>query len=153
MHTHAHTHTICYHGNTYPWCMNIRAHTHTGGRWGSGLNVYAAFWSASHSCNHVSVMQRHSQTWACVNCQLDAFTPCSYQYTVSFHDKNNQHCMYHIKWFHIFNTKLMPSSNTYFLHPYSWVTCGADSCRSIVAQTADVCVMHWSLNPFGSCII
>lgn len=74
---------------------DTHAHTHGGGRWGSGLNVHAAIWSASHSRNHVSVMQRRRQTRACVNSQLDALTLSDYPYVSAWQESSTLHALHY----------------------------------------------------------
>lgn len=131
---------------------DMHTHTHGGGRWGSGLNVHAAIWSASHSRNHVSVMQRHSQTRACVNSQLDALTLSNYPYVSAWQESLMLHAAYIIH-FHMSYTKIMPSSNTRLLHPCTWATCG-DLCSSHLGiDGCRLCDTLKSVSNCGSCII
>lgn len=148
--TRAHTHAP----NLLPWqhlsLMHEHTHTHTGGRWGSGLNVYAAFWATSHPCSHVGVIRQHSQTWACVNCQLEAWTT-----NILFHYTNNQHCMYHIVSFYILIRKWTTSCFFFLLcsHSVEWHVEQTHAGALWHRQLTSVWCTEVCIKPFGSCII
>lgn len=95
-------------------------------------------------------MQRHSQTWACVNCQLAAWTARSPQiYRCVMRAKFCNKTLHDfISFFHIINTKIMASSNSLFpSHIHFFCNIWRRLvCWTLVAQTAVVYEMFQSLH-------